>query len=100
MTMQERYKAAEAISNPVERELAHAIIQTEWDIQHTTARLESARKRVEDAATYKSDYSYADNIEGWLRGWREAYAELVEQNHKLQLLNHLARAGEREDTRS
>ena len=98
MTLDERYEATKAITDPIARRLARTIIETEYDIQHTTARVEAARKRVEDAATSKSDYSYADNIEGWLRTWRSAYADLAEQNHKLALLNHLARAGEPADS--
>jgi len=98
MDFAERFKAADAIVNPVERELAQAIVQTEWDIRHTKSRLDSARKRVEDAATNKSDFSYADNIEGWLRNWRSAYADLAEQEHTLELLNHIARAGKRADS--
>lgn len=98
MNYTERYKAADAIANPVEREVAQAIIETEWNIEHTTERLESARKHVEDVAARKSDYSYADTIEAWLRDWRSAYTELAELNHKLELLNHIARAGEHADS--
>lgn len=100
MTLDERFEATKAIADPVARELARRIIDTEWEIQQTTKRVEAARKQVEDAAASESRYSYADSIEGWLRNWRSAYADLVELNHTLKLLNHLARAGEREDTRS
>jgi len=98
MNFAERYKAADAIADPVARKLACAIVDTEWEIEHTTSRLESARKQVEEAAARKSDYSYADTIESWLRNWRSTYADLAEQNHKLELLNHIARAGGRADS--
>ena len=98
MTLDEKFQAAHAITDPAERKLAFAIVETEWEIQSITMRLETARKRVEDAATRPSSAMFADSIEGWLRDWRSEYARLLQKSHALELLNHLARASESEAT--
>ena len=100
MTLDEKYQAAHAITDPTQRKLAFAIVETEWEIQSITKRLEAARKRVEDTATRPSSAMFADRIEGWLRDWRGEYAQLLQKSHALELLNHLARAAELEDARS
>lgn len=98
MTLDERFEAAHSITDPTERKLAFAIVETEWEIQSITKRLETARKRVEDAATRPSSAMFADRIEGLLRDWRSEYAQLLLKSHALELLNHLARAADPEAT--
>lgn len=94
MTLDEKWNAAHAITDPTERKLAFAIVETEWEIQSITKRLEEKRKRVEDAAVRPSSAMFADTIEGWLRDWRNEYTQLAEKSRTLALLNHLARVAE------
>lgn len=100
MTLDERFQAAHAITDPTARKIEFAIVEAEWDIQNISKRLETARKRVEDAAARPSAAMYADSIEGWLRDWRSEYAQLLQKTQALELLNHLARSAEPEDAHS
>ena len=98
MTLDEKWNAAHAITDPTERKLAFAIVETEWEIQSITKRLEDKRKRVEDTAARPSSAMYADTIEGWLRDWRGEYTQLAEKSRTLALLNHLIRTAKPEAT--
>jgi hypothetical protein len=100
MTLDERFQAAHAITDPTTRKIEFAIVEAEWDIQNINKRLETARKRVEDAAARPSAAMYADSIEGWLHDWRSEYTQLLQKTQALALLNHLARSAEPEDAHS
>jgi len=89
MTMQERYAAANAIEDSTRRNIALALLEAEHTINYHTKETETARAQIELMASQPSTPGYADAIEGSLRNWRLAYANLERAHYTQQLLIRL-----------